>query len=575
MISWLKRFVAELRRRRVFRVAVMYALVAWVLMQIGEIVFPALQLPDWSLTLLVVLLAFVFPVVLVLAWAFDLTPSGVVRTPSDADAGAAAGPTVEAVDAVDAAADAADMPAGPARHDGIVVLPFEDLSREKENEYFSDGITEDLIHRLYQASDLRVISRTSAWQYKDARAGAKQIAADLGVAYLVEGSVRRSGDAVRIVAQLIDAREDRHVWSDSYDRELQDIFAIQSDVAGCIADALHVTLGGDATEPSGPTGTTDLEAYDLYLKGRYLWNRRSARDLEDAVRQFQAAVERDACCTAARAGLAEAYVTLGIYGLEPAAEVMPRARDAAEEALRQSPGDPSARSALACVHAVYDWNWRQAEEDFQRIVRSHPQYSTAPQWYATNLLIPQGRFGDAVLQLDRAASVDPVSPAIESSLGVVAFMQGDYEEADRRFRALSERDDRLAFAHYYGGLSALYLGDPDAALAALDRAGRAGGDSTEVVAARGVAHAMAGREDEARDALRRMSANGGRYASPVRLAQVHTALGETDAALDRLDEAVAARATDLIWIDVFPGFAPLRGHARYAAVRDRVFGAGG
>lgn len=568
MISRLKRLVVELRRRRVFRVAGMYALVAWLLMQLGEVVFPALQLPEWSLTLLIVLLAFVFPLALVLAWAFDLTPTGVVRTPSDSGPVESSRVKAEETGAMPDAPEPSPQTPG----DGIVVLPFRDLSRAAENEYFSDGITEDLIHRLCRASDLRVISRTSAWQYKEAGAGAAQIAADLGVAYLVEGSVRRSGDTVRIVAQLIDAREDRHVWSNSYDRELEDIFAIQSEVAGCIADALKVTLHGDAAVPAGTTGTTDIEAYDLYLKGRYLWNRRSARDLEEAVRQFQAAVARDARCTAARAGLAEAYVTLAIYGLRPAAEVMPLARAAALEALEQSANDPSALSARAVVHAVYDWNWGEAEREFQQILRSSPQYSTAPQWYATNLLIPLGRFDDAIVQLDRAASLDPLSPAIEASRGVVAFMQGGYEEAHERFKKLRERDDRLAFAHYYEGLSALYMGHPDAALTALERARQAGGDSTEVAAASGIAHAVAGRDEEAHALLRQM-ADARTYASPVRFAQVHAALGETEAALDRLDEAVGARATDLIWMDVFPAFAPLRDHPRYAPIHERVFGA--
>lgn len=560
MIGIAKRFVSELRRRHVFRVAAMYAVVAWVLMQIGEVVFPALRLPEWTLTLLVVLLILGFPLALALAWAFDVTPKGVVRT----DVAEGLPPATEGPPPT-------DRPS-PADADGIVVLPFQNMSADAENEYFSDGITEDLIHRLYQAGDLRVISRSSAWQYKNPVAGARQIGADLGVAYLVEGSVRRSGETVRVVAQLIDARDDRHLWSESYDRELSDIFAIQSEVAGCIADALHVTLKGDKAAACGDAGTTDIVAYDRYLKGRYLWNRRGARDLEEAVRQFEAAIERDGQCTAAHAGLAEAWVTLAIYGVRPPEEVMPLARAAAEKALARNPADASALSALACIHAVYDWEWAAAENEFRRVIDAVPQYSTAPQWFATNLLIPLGRFDEAEAQLDRAAEADPVSPTIEASRGVVEFMRGNYDAARSRFRRLTERDERLAFAHYYAGLSALHAGDPEAALAALQTAVAAGGASTEIEAAHACALAACDREAEARVALARMIAAPGRYASPVRIAQVHLALGEHDAALERLEAAVPERSTDLIWLGVFPAFAALRGDPRYAAVHHHVFG---
>ncbi|MFQ5529882.1 MAG: hypothetical protein ACE5FP_05970, partial [Gemmatimonadota bacterium] len=224
-MSVLSRLFAEFRRRHVFRVAAMYAVVAWILMQIGEVTFPALALPDWTLTLVIVLLVFGFPIALILAWAFDVTPEGLVRTPPDDDAAQPAGSEAEA-DAPSAAAADPDL-----YGDGIVVLPFENMSPDAENEYFSDGVAEDLIARLCKVESLRVISRTSAWRYKAAPAGAPQIASDLGVAHLVQGSVRRSGTSVRITAQLIDARADRHVWSETYDRELEDIFAIQSEVA--------------------------------------------------------------------------------------------------------------------------------------------------------------------------------------------------------------------------------------------------------------------------------------------------------------------------------------------------------
>ncbi len=566
-MSRISRFFGELRRRHVGRVAVVYAIVAWVLMQIGEVVFPALSLPDWTLTLVVVLVVFGFPIALILSWAFDLTPAGVVRT-----------------DAVDSLTEPADTvtedPAGeemgePGELDpaGIAVLPFENMSPDPENEYFSDGITEDLISRLCESGSLRVISRASAWQYKNVRAGARQIGAELGVAHLVEGSVRRSGRSVRIVAQLIDARSDSHVWAETFDRELEDIFAIQSEVAHRIAAALQVTLTGESSS-SGLEArpTTDLEAYDLFLRGRYLWNRRSATDLEESVAKFKAAIQRDPDFVLAHAALAESYVTLAIYGVRAATDVLPLARAEADEALRREPGQASALSALACVRAIHDWEWDQASAAFEQAIRSNPQYPTASLWFATNVLIPLGRFDEAVTQLKRAATVDPVSPTIEASFGVVEFMRGDYASALTRFERLLTRDDRLAFALYYRGLSAHYLGHPEQAIEALESARDAGGWSAEIRAALGGALAAAGRESEAREVLRTMidgNANG--YVSPVRIAQLHAGLSEPEAALDRLDEAVVSRAADLIWVDVFPAFRTVREHPRYEEIRRQVF----
>lgn len=565
------RFVKEFRRRHVFRVAVVYAIVAWGLLQFADIAFDALALPEWSITLLLVVLGLGFPLALVLAWAFDLTPQGVVRTDTvqgeaEPKAGAAAGAT-----------------------DGLVVLPFSNLSADADNEYFSDGVTEDLIWRLCSIGSLRVISRTSAWQYKDRRVGARQIATELGVAYLVEGSVRRSNGQVRISAQLIDAGLDRPLWSETYDRELEDIFAIQSDVASRIATALQRTLSGPEEAGNGGTGegarsarsarsvggagTSDLAAYDDYLRGRFHWNRRSATDLDLSVQHFQRAVERDPDFVAARAGLAEAYVTQAVYGIRPAGEALPLARREAEEALRRDPGQASARSALACVKAVHEWDWDAARALFQHVVRDHPQYPTAPQWYAMNVLTPLGRFDEAVAQLEAARAVDPLSRSIEASFGVVDFMRRDHESAERRFTDLIERQSDFTFGHYYRGLNFLPLDRAEEAVAALHRARDTGGWSAEITAGLGMALAAAGRAGEARDVLARLTgAEPDRYVSPVKIAQLQAALGEVEPALDSLEAGLEAHAADVIWIDVSPVFDALRARPRFQAVRDHVFG---
>ena len=286
-------FIKELKRRRVYSAAVAYIVVGLGVLGGAEVVLDPLGLGE-ARRLIVVVTLLGFPLAMVLAWIYDLTPTGLLR-----DSGLDDGTEESTAEAPKPASQSDEV------SDGIVVLPFENLSPHKEDEYFSDGVTEDLIAQLYRIGSLRVISRTSAWQYKASRVGTKQIAGELGVAYLLEGSVRRSGSRVRIVAQLIDARRDQHMWAETYDRELEDIFEIQSEVADRIASALHLTLSdvsaGPPVDPESamlpraldkgeppPQGpgvvmTSDLDAYDLYLRGRYLWSRRGERELNESV----------------------------------------------------------------------------------------------------------------------------------------------------------------------------------------------------------------------------------------------------------------------------------------------------
>jgi serine/threonine-protein kinase len=561
-------FVRELRRRRVFRVVAAYALVSWGLVQLGDTVFPALNLPDWTLTLVIVLLAFGFPIALLLAWAFDLGPSGIVR--------ADAPEPLETAEASGGSGASAVSGHPELDSDALAVLPFANLSADRENEYFSDGISEDLLVRLCSVGRLRVISRASSWQYKEQNVGARRIAAELGVAFLVGGSVRRDASNVRISAHLTDARSDRQVWSETYDRRLEDIFAIQSDVASRIAAALHRELGGSGAADAGPAagaGSPDLEAYDEYLKGRFHWNRRTPTDLERSVEHFRASIASDPDFARAHAALAEAHVTQAVYGLRPPEQVMPAARHAAEEALRHESDQPSALSALASVRAIFDWHWKEAEEAFRSAIAAHPQYPTAPQWYATNVLVPLGRFAEADVQLDRARAVDPKSTAVDASRGVVAFMRRDFGGALEHFGQLVQRHPDFTFGHYYRGLSALELDRTDEAMESLRLAAATGGWSAEITAALGCACAAAGRTDEANEILASLvRPDSGRYVSPVRVGQLRAALGDASGAVDELERAASTRASDLVWIDVSPSFDSIRAEPRFRAVRDRVFG---
>jgi serine/threonine-protein kinase len=594
-VSGLSSFIAELRRRRVFRVLVVYTVVAWALIQVGNIVFPALRLPSWSITLLVVLVVFGFPVAAVLAWGFDLTPEGVVRTPGPERQEGLPPPGESRPETPVADPTRGIRLAQPTEGDGIAVLPFENLGANADDVYFSDGVTEDLITHLYRIGRLRVISRTSAWQYKGTRLGARQIASELGVAYLLEGSVRRSGDRVRITAQLIDGRTDGHLWAETYDRVIQDIFEIQSEVASHIAAALHLTLSGTpgrapvrpdpakASPRSGqgegvPPGlgdamTLNLEAYDLYLRGRHQWYRRSPAALLESVAHLSAAIELDPGFVRARSALAETYVTLAIYGLRAADDVLPKARDEATAALQRDPAEAPALSALACVRAIYDWDWDRATVDFTKAMEAWPQYAVAPHWLAMHVYVPRGRFDDAVRQLELARSRDPLSPSIQASLGVVDFMRRDYVRSRQHFERLIREDPGLQLAHLFLGLSLHHGGDPARAVDALERAMEVGGWSPDVAAALGSALVAAGQDVRGLEALERMGREAtDRYVSPVLMAVIETALSDHPAALRSLEQALDHRAADLIWIDVHPAFDALRHLPRFQNARGRIFG---
>ncbi len=581
-MSKASQFIKELKRRRVYRAAVAYIVVGLGVLGGAEVILDPLGLGN-ARPLIVIVTLIGFPLAMVFAWIYDLTPTGSLSDSERDD-----GTEESAAEALRPASQNDEV------SDGIVVLPFENLSPHKEDEYFSDGVTEDLIAQLYRIGSLRVISRTSAWQYKTRRVGAKQIAGDLGVAYLLEGSVRRSGSRVRIVAQLIDARRNRHMWAETYDRELEDIFEIQSEVADRIASALHLTLtdvsGGPPVDPESavlpratdkgeppPQGpgvlmTSDLDAYDLYLKGRYLWNRRGETELNESVLHLAAAVERDPGFVRARSALAEAYVTLAIYGLRSAQEVLPLARRQADEALGRHPAEAPALSALACVRAIYQWEWARSEAGFAGAIEASPQYPIAPQWLAMNVLVPQGRFDGAVSQLERARELDPLSPSVQASFGVVDFMRRDYPRARERFDLLVQQDPGFQFAHFFGGLSLLYGGDAGRASESLQRAMEVGGWNPEIASALGCAFVAEGREARGRETVGRMRTESAeRYVSPVRISLLQSALSDHDAALDSLDEAVTSRATDLIWLDVHPGFDALRDHPRFRDIRQRIF----
>lgn len=562
--SRIRVFTGELRRRHVFQVGFAYLAIAYVTLEGASFVLPALHVPPWVMTVLVVLGLIGFPVALVLGWIFDLSPEGVVRT--EPAIGWHGGVRTHGRAAAEREATHEVHP-----RKAIAVLPFANVSGDRDNEYFSDGITEEIIVMLSKISDLRVVSRTTAMACKGTTKTLRELGRDLRVGTIVEGSVRKAGQRVRIVSQLVDARSDDRLWGETYDRELKDIFEIQTDVARRIATALHAELSMREERSIAERPTGDLVAYDLYLRARHAWNQRTEDGIERSVRYLDQAIAADPGFALAHAGLADSYVTLGIYNAHPPADVMPKAIAAADRALGITPGLAAALAARGTAKALYDWDWAGADRDFLAAVELDPRYATAHQWRAMHSLTPTRRLVEAHEELEKARALEPASPVVNVSIAFVHYLERAYDRAEATLRDVLEWDPRFAMAHYFLGQVQERTGGADEAIASFERAAAGRGRTPEIIAALAQANAIAGRSADSRallDELRNRSRES--YVSPTRFAQIHTALGEPDEAFQWLARACTAKAADLIWIACTPAFDPLRDDARFTRLLGRL-----
>ena len=544
------KILTELRRRRVIRLVVGYVALALVGIEGASNVLEPLGF-DPSVMRFIVLLAIAgFPAAVTLAWIFDINAEGVVRTPA---AGAPAEPSVPVV---------------PFPRTNIAVLPFTELSDSSTDRYFSDGVTDDIISTLSRIPGLRVTSRTSTLAYRTATKAIAAIAEELQVGSVLEGTVRRADGRVRIVARLVDPATDEQVWSATYDRDLEDILGIQTEVATEISSALTVELGqATVVGDLGAAPSTDRRAYDAYLKGRFQWNQRTERGLLTSLAHLEQAVEADPGFAAAHAALADSWIALGLYSAVPPTEAMPQARKAAERALDLDPHNGEALSALACVQALFDWDWAQAESTFREAIEASPSYATARQWFALHLLAPQGRFLEAEEQLRIARELDPASAPIRASQAFLAALGERCDEAVSLGRGLVGADPGFALGHLLLGQALAHCGRFDEAIQSLRTAASMRGLTPDTRAVLAHALADADRVEEAqaiRRDLQSDSAHG--YLSPARLAQLYAALGDDDAALACLEEAARVRAVDLVWIGVTPQLQRLRSTPRFSSV---------
>ena len=462
--------------------------------------------------------------------------------------------------------------AAPSAHKGasIAVLPFSNVGGGSDDEYLSDGMTDELTYALARIPDLHVVARTSAFMFKDKADDARVIGQKLSVQYILEGTLRRAGSRLRITARLVDTTTGYDVWTERYDRDFTDVFAVQDDITSAIAQGMRVQLLHEPRDLA-QTSQHNVIAYERFLEARFQWNRRTETGSFKSVSLLREVIELDPVFIAAHAALAESYVTLAIYGQMAPSEAMPPALDAAEHALRVDPMQPNALAARGSVRAMYEWNWGAAETDFKRAIASNPQTPTVFQWYAMHLLVPLQRFEDARAQLATARRFDPLSPVVASSWALCHYFEGDYGRAITEQEELLKRDPTFGMAHFFIGQAAIAAGEPDRALEHLHLASTLVGETPEIIATLGVAAAAAGDAESAREVLRALEARGrSAYVSPVLRAQIHAALGDTDAALDALDQAVELRATDLVWVGVRPTFDVLRLEPRFSSLMRSV-----
>jgi adenylate cyclase len=461
--------LVDLKRRRVFRVAGLYGVVAWIIAEVTSVVFPVLLLPEWTVTFVVALLILGFPIAMVLAWAYDIGPHGIERTPPLAELDPGLKPRAWLVYAVMLAVAMAGLgwllwsrlaPVAPATYESIAVMPFANLSGEAANEYFSDGMAEELLNLLAQVPGLQVAARTSSFAYKGENVDVREIGRALAVDAVLEGSVRRSGDRVRVTAQLVDTSTGYHLWSQNYDRQMEDIFDLQDEISTEIVRALAGRLGARrAAEPlpARDAPTDSVEAYTTYLQARHQWKRRGAEPLRNSIELFQQALELDPEFARAWAGLAAAWVVLPDYVGEAPDTYRSEAVNAARLALAHDPNMAEAHAVLAQIQGL-DGDWAGADAGFFFAISLDPNDPTTRHWYSL-LLGRAGRLNDALAQARKAFELDPVSPVINYNLAQHHLALGDDGRADARLEAAIRLGFDRGDEHSVGIMLALRRGD--------------------------------------------------------------------------------------------------------------------
>jgi len=462
------------------------------------------------------------------------------------------------------------LAASAAHIESLAVLPLENLSRDPEQEYFAEGMTEALINCLAKIGALRVVSRTTAMHYKGVHRPLRELAQELHVDGIVEGTVQRSGERLRISAQLLHAPTDTHLWAESYDRDLRDVLALQSEVAQAIAKEIRIKLTPVDQARLAEARPVDPEAYEAYLKGRYHWNRRSGEGLKKGLQYFQQAVAKDPNYAAAYLGLADCLSVLGWTGFVAPDEGCGRAGGLTIQALEMDRGSGEAHASLGFATMLYDYDFAAAEKEFERSIELSPRYATAHQWFGLYLAL-MARFEEGYTELKRAVRLDPHSLMIRVTLGFVCWCWRRYDEAIEQFEKVLETDPNFLWAHCDIGFTYADHSMYERAIAAGRKAVELSQGAPTFVAFLGDEYAVAGHLGEARETLERLrELSKHHYVTSYMVARIHAAMGETDEALRWLETAYQERAAWMVILKVDPRFDHMRSDPRFLDLMRRM-----
>jgi adenylate cyclase len=571
-----KNFFAELKRRNVYKVAIAYAVVAWLLIQVATQVFPFFEIPNWAVRLVVLLLVIGFPIALLIAWAFELTPEGLKRTefadelPKKSARSRAWIYVVIIAGSISASlfflgrytATSKQGVSAQLPEKSIAVLPFVDLSQAKDQEYFCDGISEEILDALAKVEGLRVVARTSSFSFKGKSADVNEIAQKLNVQNVLEGSLRREGNRIRITAQLINARDGFHIWSDTFERELQGVFAVQDEITRAIVDALKVKL---AVAPPA-RALQNTEAYDLYLQGLYFSNKSDEEGLRKSLTLFQQALDKDPNFARAWTGIAKAWLWLADAYVRPL-EAYPKVKEAASRALALDERDAEAHCYLGETKRILDRDLSGEERELKRALEIDPNAAPAHLFMAW-LKSAQGDLDEGVKEIQKAESFDPLAPVMSNFAVGIYCAAGRFDDAIEEGKRILQVDPN--YVYFDSALAHAYRekGDFEKAITLYEKA-----QATTHFPSVGIAitYAKMGRREDALRILDQLiEKSRQQYVAADSVAIVYAALGEKDEAFRWLERAFEEHSAPLYGLAFSPDYRPLRSDPRFAALLRRM-----
>ena len=505
----------ELKRRNVYKVAVAYAVVGWLLVQVTTQVFPIFEIPNWALSLIVFAIIIGFPIALVMAWAFELTPEGIKQT-EDVDLsdkrvsknrtwiyvtliGAVLSVALFFVGRLSAPSSGAPSTGRPEK--SIAVLPFENVIHDADTEYLSDGIAEALINSLTELQQLKVIARSTAFQVRGKQIDPQTVGRELKVQTVLMGVVRQVGDRLNVQVDLVDATTGSQLWGQEYERELADVIAVKQALVSEVTEKLKVKLTGEQQQRLTRRDTTNPEAYQFYLRGRYYWNKRTAENLTKAMGQFQQATDKDPNYALAYVGLGDSYVLLENYAGTPANQTLPKAKAFAERALQIDDSLAEAHTSLGYVYNKL-WQWKEAEDEFKRAIELNPNYPTAHHWYSLYLL-DAGRVAEAKAEIKRAHELDPLSLIIGTTVTYAYLAEGDAKFSIAQSKKVVDLDPSFPRGHEYLGLALLMDRRYAEAITELEKAVELSGRERWPLRNLGYGYAISGKRAEAQTGTQR------------------------------------------------------------------------